>query len=343
MKILIDAMGGDKAPLEILKGTAMAKKEYRDASLCLVGKSDLIQKISNENNIDLSGIEIVNANDEILMTDPPLSVRNKPESSLRIGLDILAKGEADALVSAGSTGAIHTGATLFIKRTAGIRRAAIGTILPFANPMLLLDSGANTQVTPDHLVQFAIMGSIYMKEIYGLDNPRVGLLNNGSEEIKGTKLQIEAYRKLCEISEGKGISFVGNIEGNDAPAGKCDVLITDGFTGNVFLKLTEGTGKLIMKKLKGIFGKNLKTKLAYLAVKKEMAGFKKEFDAGEQGGAPILGIRKTVIKAHGSSDCRAIKNAIGQAIKFSQNAINSKIEEQCKKFEYLINNSEDDT
>lgn len=332
MKIIIDAMGGDKAPLEIIKGAAMAKKEYKDISFCLVGNSEKIYKISKENDIDISNMEIVHASDEIKMCDPPLSVRSRPDSSLRVALDLLQKGEGDALVSAGSTGAVHTGASLYVKRPDGISRASIGALFPFVNPVLLMDSGANIQVTPDHLVQFAIMGSIYMKEMYGIDSPRVGLLNNGAEEIKGTKLQVEAYKKL---SETQGINFVGNVEGNEVPMGKCDVLVTDGFTGNVFLKLSEGMGKLVFAKLKGIFKSSLKTKFAYLLIKKDLKGFKKDFDVSEHGGAPILGLKKTVIKAHGSSDAKAIKSAVRQAIMFADCNIGGKIEEECKKYSCL--------
>ena len=334
MKIIIDAMGGDKAPLEIIKGAAMAKKEHADVSICLVGNSSIIKQISKENDIDISDIEIVHASDEIKMCDPPLSIRNRPDSSLRVALDMLQRGDGDALVSAGSTGAVHTGATLYVKRPDGISRASIGALFPFVNTVVLMDSGANIQVTPDHLVQFAIMGSIYMKEMFGIESPRVGLLNNGAEEIKGTKLQVEAYKKL---SNTDGINFIGNVEGNEVPMGKCDVLVTDGFTGNIFLKLSEGMGKLVFAKLKGIFKSSFKTKLAYLLIKKDLKGFKKDFDASEHGGAPILGLKKTVIKAHGSSDAKAIKNAVRQAIMFADCNIGGKIDEECKKYSCLYN------
>ena len=227
------------------------------------------------------------------------------------------------MVSCGNTAALFAGASLTVRRIKGVHRAALAAVMPFQPPMLLLDCGANVTVQPDFLVQFATMGSAYMKALYGLESPRVGLLNNGSEEHKGTPLQSEAYQLLKACPD---INFVGNVEGNCAPFDACDVLVTDGFTGNVFLKALEGMGKMFSARMKGIFFASLKTKLAALAVKKPFMQFKKDMDVKEHGGSPILGLRKPVIKAHGSSDARAFKNAIRQAMRFAESGAIETIE-----------------
>ena len=242
---------------------------------------------------------------------------------MTLALKALANGEGDAMVSCGNTAALFAGASLTVRRIKGVHRAALAAVMPFQPPMLLLDCGANVTVQPDFLVQFATMGSAYMKALYGLESPRVGLLNNGSEEHKGTPLQSEAYQLLKACPD---INFVGNVEGNRAPFDACDVLVTDGFTGNVFLKALEGMGKMFSARMKGIFFASLKTKLAALAVKKPFMQFKKDMDVKEHGGSPILGLRKPVIKAHGSSDARAFKNAIRQAMRFAESGAIETIE-----------------
>lgn len=239
-----------------------------------------------------------------------------------VGLKMLSEGKGDAFVSAGNTGALHAGSTLIVRRIKGIQKSAIATILPFANPTLLIDSGANIEINPETYVQFAKMGSVYMKEILGVEAPRVGLLNIGAESIKGTKTVVEAYKLL---SEAEGINFIGNVEGKELPSGACDVLVCDGFSGNIVLKLSEGLSKFLVGKLTDVFTANPITKASYLGVKSGLKNMKKSFDASEYGGAPLLGLSKTVIKAHGNSDAYAIKNAVRQAMNCAENSVTYKI------------------
>ena len=323
MNIILDAMGGDKAPLEIVKGAAMAKARY-GVNLTLVGQRDVILRCARENGISLDGIRIEHAEGVITMEDDPISVvRAKRNSSMAMGLRML-KDEGDAFVSAGNTGALHAGSSLIIRPIKGIHRPAIATVLPLARPVLLLDSGANTNVTPEYLVQWAVMGSIYMKNIFGIRQPSVGLLNNGAEEHKGTPVVAETY-KLLKASDD--IFFIGNVEGNQVMSSVCDVLVTDGFTGNITLKMLEGMGKFFMSTLKGMYKKNFLTQLSAAAVKDQLMGLKKQFDASEHGGAPLLGLSKPVIKAHGSSDAQAICNAVRQAASFVKTGVIAEITE----------------
>ncbi len=315
-------MSGDNAPLEILKGVSIAAKEYKEHVFLLVGDENIISDIAVKNEIDIAGIEIINSQSVISMEDNPLCViRSKKDSSMSIGLKTLSEGKVDAFVSAGNTGALITGATVIVKRIPGINRAAIASVLPLGNPVLLMDSGANLTVTSDNLCQFAFMGAKYMEKIYGIDRPRVGLLNNGTEYNKGNSLQVESYQLL----EESGLEFVGNIEGKAAPFNVCDVLVTDGFTGNIFLKTIEGMGKFLLNTLKEVLTTNIVTKVSTLTMGEKIKEMKQRFDASEHGGAPILGISKPVIKAHGSSDSVAIKNAIRQAINFVETGINDEI------------------
>lgn len=318
MKIIIDVMSGDNAPLELIKGAVMAHEQL-NVDVIAVGDREVIEQIASEQSLDLSDIEIVNADVVINMEDSALSVvREKNNSSMAIGLQMLSRGEGDAFVSAGNTGALLAGSTLIVRRIKGIHRAAIGTVLPFPTPVLLLDSGANIEVDEKTLEQFAVMGSVYMEKIYGLDAARVGLLNNGTEPTKGTTLYKSAYQLLFE---SELIHFAGNIEAKELPFDVCDVLVCDGFTGNVLLKSIEGMGKFFMRTLKNVFYENMLTKATALLLKNKVSGLKKQFDASEHGGAPLLGISKPVIKAHGSSDANAILNAVRQA----QNYINTGI------------------
>ncbi len=310
MKIIIDAMSGDNAPHEIIKGAVLAKREF-SCDMILVGDETIIRQSAADQSLSLDGIEIVHAGDVITMEDAPLAVREKKDSSMRVGFSLLHEGKGDAFVGAGNTGAMHVGSTLYVRRIRGIRRSAIASILPLEKPLILIDSGANIEVTEEFLHQFAIMGSIYMKNMFGIENPRVGLLNNGSEESKGTPPYVNTYQTL---KNSKYVNFVGNIEGKDIPFGKCDILVCDGFTGNVTLKTMEGMGLFIMKKVKRLFMSNLKTKIAALLCKKKITDLRRELDTSEYGGAPFLGIAAPVIKAHGSSDARAIQNAVRQAI-----------------------------
>ena len=314
MRIIVDVMGGDKAPEETVKGVIQAAQEY-NATFILVGNRNDIERIAAENDFDIRRMDIVHTETVITMEDDPLCVvRGKQDSSMSVGLKMLAEGQGDAFVSTGNTGALFTGATLIVRKVKGIQRAGIGTILPLGNPVLLLDTGANVTVTEENMEQFGVIGSAYMSKMYGLEQPRVGLLNNGAEECKGTELQRAAYVRLKNNPE---INFVGNIEGNVLPFDSCDVIVADGFTGNILLKTVEGLGKLLLGKLKDIFYSSTVTKIAALSMKKQLGGMKKQFDATEHGGSPILGISKPVIKAHGSSNAKAFKNAIRQAISYA--------------------------
>ena len=322
MRIIVDAMSGDNAPLEMIRGAALAKNEFSEHTIVLVGDENVISDVAVKNEIDISGIEIINAQSVVTMEDSPLSViREKRDSSMGVGLKRLSLGEADAFVSAGNTGALVTGATIIVKRIVGINRAAIASVLPLSNPVLLMDSGANLVVSSDNILQFAFMGAKYMEKIYNIERPRVGQLNNGTEYNKGNALQVESYQLLSE----SGLNFVGNVEAKEVPFDVCDVLVTDGFTGNIFLKSIEGMGKFLMGTLKDVFYTNLMTKVSALTLKEKIRDMKKRFDSSEHGGAPILGISKPVIKAHGSSDANAIKNAVRQAIAFVDTGINKDI------------------
>lgn len=311
MKIILDAMGGDNAPAEILKGAAAAVAAWPDVEILAVGNAEKIAACVKENAIEMKNIEIVNATEVIEMCDEPAkAVRAKKESSMVVGLRMLAEGKGDAFVSAGSTGALHVGASLIVRTVKGVKRPALATVIPGKTPFLLLDCGANVECRASMLEAFGVMGSVYMNKVMGLEQPRVALVNNGAEETKGTPTYVEAHQLL---KNNKAIHFVGNIEPRDIPAGQADVVVADGFTGNVVLKLTEGLAKYFGSKLKEMFKKSLGTKLGYLLLKDGVADFKKSMDADEYGGAPLLGTRRPVIKAHGSSNARAIRNAIRQA------------------------------
>jgi len=313
MKIIIDAMGGDHAPLEIIKGAALAIEEF-DVQLILVGDEQKINKEIEENNLSKRNMEIIHTDKVLTMEDDPISVvKAKKDSSMGICFKIIAddkENKINAMVSAGNSGALLTGSTLLVKRINDIKRAAIAVVLPYEKKTLLIDAGANLDIKAEYLKQFGFMGSIYMKKIFGIDAPTVGLANNGAEKIKGTPEHVEAYRLL---SETKTINFVGNIEGRDITMKCSDVLVTDGFTGNMILKLTEGFGIYMINKLKTMFLKDFFTKVSSVLLKDSLRDFKRSFDHSEYGGAPLLGIRKPVIKAHGSANAKTIKNAIRQA------------------------------
>ena len=324
MKIIIDVMSGDNAPLEILKGTVMAASELSDQTFVLVGQKETIEQAAKENALDISKMEIVHADEVVTMEDDPIAVvRGKKNSSMMTALSMLSEGKGDVLVSAGNTGALFSGASLIVRKMKGVQRAAIATVLPFKSPALLLDSGANLVVNDEVMEQFAYMGSAYMKKMYGIESPRVGILNNGEEECKGLELQIESYKRLKANNE---LNFVGNVEANRLIKGACDVIVTDGFTGNILLKTVEGMGKMMLGLLKDLFTKSLSTKLSYLMVKKHLGQVKKDFDPAEHGGAPILGIAKPVIKAHGSSKARAFRSAIHQAVAYASSGVMADIE-----------------
>lgn len=322
MRIIIDAMGGDNAPEAIVKGAAAAHKEF-GVDITLVGREEDISRCLENEGIAADGksIAIVNASDVITMEDDPsTATRRKKDSSMTVALNLLRDGEGDAVVSAGSTGALLTGATLIVKRIRGIRRAAMAPVFPNGGKgAMLIDCGANVECTKEYLLQFAYMGSFYSEKILGVEKPRVGLLNVGTEETKGTPLQKETYALLAEESAQGRINFIGNIEARDLLSGNVDVLVADGFSGNIMLKSIEGAVSFIMKSFKGMFMKNVRTKLAAMLVKGDISVLKTSLDVNEIGGTAMLGICKPVIKAHGSSDARSIRSAIRQAIAF-QNA-----------------------
>ena len=311
MKIIVDAFGGDNAPLEILKGCRSAADDFK-VEIILVGDEEKIYSCANQNGIKLDGMEILDAPDVMLMTDSPSEVlKSKKNSSMAVGLQALADGKGNAFVSAGSTGALVMGATFLVKRIKGVKRPAIGSVLPSNDkPFLLLDCGANADCTAEHLKQFAQMGSIYMEKFVKCKSPRVALANIGTEDSKGDRLRHEAFSLLKDCSD---INFIGNVETRDVPYGCCDVLVADGFTGNIILKLYEGVAGAMMDNIKSLFKKSSITMLAAMMVKGGLLGLKMRMDYSEFGGAPLLGVNGVVIKAHGSSDAKALRNAIRQA------------------------------
>ncbi len=319
MRVVVDAFGGDNAPLEIVKGAAIASKEY-GVDITLTGDEAQIKKIIADNALDFSGeLKIVHTEDVISMHDDPTTLlKAHSESSMALAFKELNDGNADAFVSAGSTGAIVVGGTLIVKRIKGIKRPALAGFIPSpTGHYMLLDMGANAECRPEMLEQFGIMANAYLNKVEGIEQPKIGLLNIGTEDTKGDELHKEAYKLLSEAP----INFVGNIESREMPKGVCDAVITDGFTGNIALKLIEGTVTTFFKMIKGILYKNLINKLAALVLKKDLYSLKGMMDSSEVGGAPLLGVRKTVIKAHGSSDSKAIKNAIRQAVAFTEKGV----------------------
>ena len=330
MKIIIDAMGGDNAPKAPVEGALRAKDEL-GTEIVLVGKEDELKEILGTR---VSDVEIVNAEDVISMDEDPTSaIRRKKDSSMVVALRMLADGKGDAVVSAGSTGALLTGATLIVKRIAGIRRAALAPVLPAGeHGVMLIDCGANAECTPEYLLQFSYMGSYYAKKIMGCTNPRVGLVSNGTEDTKGDELRNQTFALLKTAAEAGRINFVGNVEGTTVFSGDIDVAVTDGFTGNVLLKTTEGVIKFMMKSLKGVFYKNLINKLAAAVMKNDLGKMKKSLDVNEVGGTALLGISKPVIKAHGSSNSASIFAAIRQAKVFAESGI---IEDLKTDIDYL--------
>ncbi|MFA9381054.1 MAG: phosphate acyltransferase PlsX [Acetanaerobacterium sp.] len=323
MKVIVDGFGGDNAPAEVLRGSALAVKEY-GVSVIITGDAEKLKVSAQENGISLDGIEFAQAAQVITMEDEPTDVlKAKSDCSMAVGLKLLKTGEGDAFVSAGNTGALVVGSSTLAGRIKGIKRAALAPMLPTTkNPYMLMDSGANLDCRPEMLVQFGIMGSVYMNRIMGIPSPRVGVVNVGTEPTKGTELEIEANRLFSHAP----VNCIGNVEARELPLGGCDVAVTDGFTGNVILKLTEGLAKGFSGSLKDMLLKNIGTKLAALALKGGIAEFRKSMDYTEYGGAPLMGIARPVIKAHGSSDAKAFKNAIRQAKLFCEQDVIGEIE-----------------
>ena len=316
MKIIVDAMGGDNAPKAPVMGAIAAAKAY-DVEIILVGQSEKILECLKEEGIDTlpPGVEVAFASQVVTMCDNPTAVLHTGrDSSMVVGAQLLAKGQGDAFVSAGNTGALLTVATLVAKRIKGIKRAAVSPVCPTeTGKCVILDAGANKEYTPEYLLQFGYMGSFYAQRYLGIEKPRVGLLNNGAEETKGRELQKDAYALLKKAGDDGELNFVGNVEARDVPTGKVDVVVCDGFSGNILLKSIEGTAIFMAHKLKEMFKSSLATKLGYLLCKGGMDEFKKLLDSREVGGSMFLGITKPVVKAHGSSDAYAMQNAIRQA------------------------------
>lgn len=327
MKILIDAMGGDNAPQACVEGAVLAAERYGGEYL-LTGDQKQIEAILKGRQKE--HITVIPTTEVITMEDKPsTAVRQKKDSSMSVGLKMLADGEVDAMISAGSTGALLTGATLVTKRIKGIRRAALGSLIPqkTGGKALLMDCGANAECTAEYLLQFAFMGYLFMKTQQGVENPRVALVNNGTEEGKGDPLRKETFDLLKAAHAAGRINFVGNLEARDALAGIADVLVCDGFTGNVLLKSIEGTAGFLMKEIKNIMTASLPAKLAALVLKPGMMVLKEKMDYKSVGGAPLIGISKPVIKAHGSSDSRAFCSAVEQAILFAHSGFIAQVEE----------------
>lgn len=331
MKIILDAMGGDNAPEATVLGAIQAQKAY-GVEITLVGRGESILEVMGRHGIsDLpEGMEIANAEDVVDMHDDPGSVIHKRKnSSMVIGLRLLAEGQGDAFVSAGSTGALLTGATLIVKRVRGIRRAAMGPAMPnkAGGKTVIVDCGANAECTPDFLLQFALVGSIYARKQMKVESPRVGLLNIGTEDSKGTQLQKDTYALLQNAAKLGLLNFVGNVEARDVPLGAVDVVVCDGFSGNVLLKSIEGTAMFMGSMLKRAFKKNLASKLGYLLCRSGISDLVKMMDYREIGGTQFLGIRKPVIKAHGSSDALAFRNAVKQAADAAEQDFTAELEQ----------------
>ena len=335
MKIVLDAMGGDHAPEAPVLGAIQAAKDF-GAQITLVGKGDQILEVMRKHNIENlpAGMEIANADEVVDMHDDPANViRKKKNSSMVIGLKMVAEGQGDAFVSAGSTGALLSGATLIVKRVKGIRRAAMGPVMPnkAGGKTVILDCGANAECTPEFLLQFGLVGSLYAQKYLGVENPKVGLLNIGSENTKGTPLQKEAYGLLQKASEQGIINFIGNTEARDVPLGAVDVVVCDGFAGNVLLKTIEGTAMFMGSLMKHrIFKRNIFSAIGYLFCKPGVDEVMKMLDYREIGGTQFLGIKKPVIKAHGSSDALAFRNAVRQAMDAAGSDISQELEQELK-------------
>lgn len=325
--IALDCMGGDNAPEEIVKGAVYAADEDKDMLIKLVGKEELIHHELSKYNYDANKIEVVNATEVIETGEPPVAaIRKKKDSSLVKCMYMIKKGEADAMVSAGSTGANLVGGHVIIGRIKGVERPPLAPLIPTAKgAALLIDCGANVDARASHLVQFAKMGSVYMENIVGIKNPKVAIVNIGAEEEKGNALVKETYPLLEQL---EGINFVGNIEARDIPQGDADVIVCDAFVGNVILKLYEGVADVLITKIKGSMMSSLKTKIGALLIKKKLKDTLKGFSLEEYGGAPLLGLNGLLVKTHGSSKSIEIKNSILQCITFNELDMNKKFKEK---------------
>lgn len=338
MRIILDAMGGDNAPEATIKGAVKAIKEI-DSEIILVGNEGKINKkikelYKKEKISEISNkITIYNATEEITMEDiPTQAIKHKKDSSMVVGFRLLKEGKGDVFVSAGNSGALLTGATLLVGRIKGVDRPAMAPMLPsYKKGVMLVDAGANTNCKPINLLQFAQMANVYLKKIYNIEKPAIGLLNIGTEETKGNDLVKESYKLLKDDAEKHGINFVGNIEGRDAFTGEIDAVITDGFTGNVFLKTTEGLGKLVKRSLSESLKKNILSMICAIPTMPSIKRFSKTMDYKEYGGALFLGVQKPVVKAHGSSDEKLFYYTIKQAENFAKSGTVDIIKKEFEK------------
>lgn len=326
VRVVVDAMGGDNAPAEQIKGAVDAVKLRDDIRIILTGREQEIQKELKKYEYPADRIRIVNASEVIETGEPPVNaIRKKKDSSIVVGMNLVKRQEADAFISSGSTGAVLVGGQLIVGRIKGIERPPLAPLIPTESGVaLLIDCGANVDARSSHLIQFAKMGSIYMENVMGIKNPRVGLVNIGAEEEKGNALVKETYPLLKECKE---LNFVGNVEARDIPAGVCDVIVCEAFVGNVILKLYEGTSSTLLKKVKQGLMSNLRSKIGALLIKPALKETMKSFDATQYGGAPMLGLNGLVVKTHGSAKSGEVKNAIVQCVQFKQQNINEKIKE----------------
>lgn len=325
-RVALDAMGGDNAPVEMIKGAIDAIHKRKDIKVILVGQEELIHKELEKYTYEKDQIEVVNATEVIETAEPPvMAIRKKKDSSMVVAMNMVKKGEADAFVSAGNSGAVLVGGQLIVGRIKGIERPPLAPLIPTAKGVsLLIDCGANVDARPSHLVQFAKLGSIYMENVMGVKNPKVAIVNIGAEEEKGNALVKETFPLLKEC---KGINFIGSIEARNIPYGDADVIVCEAFVGNVILKLYEGVGGVLIKKVKQGMMTTLRSKIGALLVKPALKETLKSFDASEHGGAPLLGLNGLVVKTHGSSNAKEVSNSIIQCITFKEQKINEKIRE----------------
>lgn len=324
VRVVVDAMGGDNAPAAPVQGAVEAVGASKDVCVYLVGQQEVVNKELEKYTYPSEQLKVVHASEVIETAEPPVkAIRGKKDSSIVVGMNMLRHGDADAFVSAGSTGAVLVGGQVIVGRIKGVERPPLAPLLPTAKGMsLLIDCGANVDARPSHLVQFAKMGSIYMEHIMGVKNPRVAIVNNGAEEEKGNALVKETFPLLKEC---KDINFIGSVEARDIPAGYADVVVCEAFVGNVILKLYEGVGAVLIKKIKAGLMTSLRGKIGGLLIKPALKETMKSFDSSEYGGAPLLGLKGLVVKSHGSSNAKEIKNSILQCIEFSKQDINGKI------------------
>ena len=327
VRVAVDAMGGDNAPLEIVKGAVEALEIRKDLKVILVGQEQTVRAELQKYSYDESRLEVVNASEVIEMAEPPVqAIRSKKDSSIVVAMKLVKNGEADAFVGAGSTGAVLVGGQLIVGRIKGVERPPLAPLLPTEKgASLLIDCGANVDARPSHLVQFAKMGSIYMENVMGIQNPRVAIVNIGAEEEKGNALVKETFPLLKNCPE---INFIGSVEARDIPAGVADVIVCEAFVGNVVLKMYEGVSSALLHQVKQGMMSTLRSKIGALLVKPALKKTLKSFDTSQYGGAPLLGLNGLVVKTHGSSKAVEVKNSILQCIAFKEEKINEKIKEQ---------------